>query len=206
VNELAIMCDKLAVDVWEVIEAAATKPFGFMKFAPGPGLGGHCIPIDPLYLSWKLRERNYTARFIELADQVNSHMPDFVIEKATLALNARRKCVNGSRVLVLGVAYKRNVRDVRESPALDIIRGLRRLGAEVDYHDPHVPSLELDGLALRSVSSEATPEVARYDLVLIATDHEAVDYARVVREAQCVLDCRDATRDVVEGREKIVKL
>ncbi len=200
VNELAIMCQKLGVDVWEVIDAAATKPFGFMKFTPGPGLGGHCVPVDPLYLSWKLRERNYTARFIELADQVNSHMPDWVVERAMLALNERKKCVNGARILVLGVAYKRDVSDVRESPALEIIRELRRLGAHVDYHDPHVPSLEAEGLALRSISAEPTPSgIGAYDLVLIATDHSCVDWARVVREAQCVFDCRNATRGVVAG-------
>jgi UDP-N-acetyl-D-glucosamine dehydrogenase len=206
VNELAIMCEKLGCDVWEVIEAAATKPFGYMKFTPGPGLGGHCIPIDPLYLSWKLKERNYTARFIELADQVNSHMPDFVIERALLALNARRKCVNGARVLVCGVAYKKDVQDVRESPALDVIKHLQKLGAEVCYHDPFVPSLAAEGLPLRSVSPEKTPDAFGYDLVVITTDHSCVDYARLVREATCVLDCRNATKDVKHGAEKVVKL
>jgi UDP-N-acetyl-D-glucosamine dehydrogenase len=210
VNELALMCERLEVDVWEVIEAAATKPFGYMKFTPGPGLGGHCIPIDPLYLSWKLRERNYTARFIELADQVNTQMPTYVVERAMRALNARRKAVNGARVLVLGVAYKRDVSDVRESPALDVIVKLEELGARVEYHDPFVPTLNGafhgHGPALETISTDATPDVRAYDLVLIATDHSACDYARVVAEAQCVLDCRNATRAVREGREKIVKL
>jgi UDP-N-acetyl-D-glucosamine dehydrogenase len=206
VNELAIMCDKLGVDVWEVIEAAATKPFGFMKFTPGPGLGGHCIPIDPLYLSWKLKERNYTARFIELADQVNSHMPDFVVEKALLALNARKKCANGARILIVGVAYKRDVSDVRESPALDLVKHFQKLGAEVDYHDPYVPSLAAEGLPLRSVTAEPTPDARGYDLVVIATDHTCVDYSRLVREAACVLDCRNACRDVRHGAEKVVRL
>lgn len=202
VNELAIMCEKLSVDVWEVIEAAGTKPFGFMKFTPGPGLGGHCIPIDPLYLSWKLKERNYTARFIELADQVNSHMPDFVIERASLALNARKKCVNGAKVLVLGVAYKRDVQDVRESPALDVIKHLQKLGAEVAYHDPFVPSLAAEGLPLKS----APADWGAYDLVVITTDHSSIDYPALVREAACVLDCRNACKSVTEGVEKIVKL
>jgi UDP-N-acetyl-D-glucosamine dehydrogenase len=206
VNELAIMCDKLDVNVWEVIEAAGTKPFGFMKFTPGPGLGGHCIPIDPLYLSWKLKERNYTARFIELADQVNSHMPDFVIEKATLALNARKKALNGAKVLVCGVAYKRDVQDVRESPALDVIKHLQKLGALVHYHDPFVPSLAPEGLPLRSVSTDPTPDAKGYDLVVITTDHTCVDYERLVRDAACVLDCRDATRSVADPAGKVVKL
>ncbi len=208
-NEFALMCDKLGLDVWEVVEAAGTKPFGFMKFTPGPGLGGHCIPLDPLYLSWKMKERNYTARFIELADDVNSHMPDFVVQKAGLALNRYRKCLNGACVLVLGVAYKRDVSDVRESPALDVIKHLERLGAAVDYHDPFVPSLAHEGLPKRSISAEATPAadaLARYDLVVIATDHTGVDYERVVASAPLVLDCRNACRDVPAGREKIVKL
>ncbi|HVY60411.1 MAG TPA: UDP binding domain-containing protein, partial [Planctomycetota bacterium] len=155
---------------------------------------------------WKMKERNYTARFIELADDVNSHMPDFVVQKATLALNAAKKCANGARVLVVGVAYKKNVSDVRESPALNVIQGLERLGAKVDYHDPYVLSLEHEGLPKKTVTTEPTPDAAGYDLVIVATDHSCVDYARLAREAACVLDCRDACRGVPAGREKIVKL
>lgn len=206
VNELAIMCDKVGVDTWEVIEAAASKPFGFMPFYPGPGLGGHCIPVDPHYLSWKLKSHNYTARFIELASEVNTHMPDFVFDKALLALNRERKCVNGARVLILGVSYKRDVGDLRESPAIELVRRFGAHGAEVAYHDPFAPSLAREGLELRTVSGEPTPDVTPYDLVVIATDHSACDYARVVRDAALVLDCRNATREVAEGRHKIVRL
>src|SRR6185503_3845167 len=151
VNELVLMCDRLGVNVWEVIEAAASKPFGFMPFYPGPGLGGHCIPIDPLYLSWKLKTLNYRARFIELAGEINSEMPEHVMRRVTDALNDRRKSVKGSHVLILGVAYKRDVNDVRESPALDIIKLLESRGAQVSYNDPHVPELNLDHTTLRSV-------------------------------------------------------
>jgi UDP-N-acetyl-D-glucosamine dehydrogenase len=153
-----------------------------------------------------MKERNYTARFIELADDVNSHMPDFVVIKAVLALNGAKKCVNGSRVLVLGVAYKKDVSDVRESPALDIMKHLERQGAAVDYHDPYIPSLAHEGLPKRSISADPTPDVSGYDLVLIATDHSCVDYARVVRDAAVVLDCRNACADVAEGKGKVVKL
>jgi UDP-N-acetyl-D-glucosamine dehydrogenase len=205
-NELAHMCDKLGVDVWEVVDAAGTKPFGFMKFSPGPGLGGHCIPIDPLYLSWKVKERNYTARFIELADDVNSHMPDFVVSKATLALNTKKKAVNGAKILVLGAAYKKDVHDVRESPSITIINDLEKLGGKVDYHDPFVPSLAHEGIPKKSITSEPTPDVSGYDLVVISTDHSCVDYARVVNDAALVLDCRNACKNVQEGREKVVKL
>jgi len=204
-NELALMCDKLGVDVWEVIDAAATKPFGFMKFTPGPGLGGHCIPVDPLYLSWKLKERNYTARFIELADDVNSHMPDFVVRKAMLALNDAGKCVRGARVLIVGVAYKRDVQDVRESPAIDVIHQLERLGALVAYHDPHVPSLAPAGI---EKTSAPTLDAAAHDLCVIVADHSCFDMPRLALEAALVLDCRNACRDVRDEalRRKIVKL
>ncbi len=205
VNEVAIMCDKIAIDAWEVIEAAATKPFGFMPFYPGPGLGGHCIPVDPLYLSWKLKALNYNARFIELASEVNSHMPDFVVSKAVLALNRARKCANGARVLVVGVAYKRDVSDVRESPALDIIRLLQSLGADVRYHDPRVPSLGHEGIDLETVSADPTPDVRGYDLVVVATDHTACDHRRIAEEAALVLDCRNATREAGR-RPNVVKL
>lgn len=193
VNEIAIMAGKLGLDVWEVIDAAATKPFGFMPFYPGPGLGGHCIPIDPLYLSWKLRTLNYKARFIELAAEINTSMPDFVVERVAWALNDREQSVRGSNVLVLGVAYKRDIDDVRESPALDVIALLRERGANVTYHDPFVPSLRLgDGATLES--QQLTDEsLSSADLVLITTGHSDFDYERVVDRAQLVFDTRNAT-------------
>ena len=149
VNELALMCDGLGVDVWEVIDAAATKPFGFMRFNPGPGLGGHCIPIDPLYLSWKLRSLNYTARFIELASEINTNMPRFVLTKVQDALNGHKKALNGSNVLVLGVAYKPDIDDLRESPAIDVIRLLQQKGAKVSYHDPYIPQIKQDDWVIK---------------------------------------------------------
>jgi UDP-N-acetyl-D-glucosamine dehydrogenase len=205
-NEFALMCEKLGLDVWEVVDAAATKPFGYMKFTPGPGLGGHCIPLDPLYLSWKMKERNYTARFIELADDVNSHMPDFVVHKAGNALNTQKKAINGSKILVLGVAYKKDVHDVRESPALDIIKHLEKLGAKVDYHDPYVATLAHEGLPKKSISEDLTPQAGGYDLVLICTDHSCVDYGKVVRDAGLILDCRNACKEVTDGKDKVIKL
>jgi len=191
VNEVAIMCHRLSLDTWEVIEAAATKPFGFMPFYPGPGLGGHCIPVDPHYLSWKLKTLRYDARFIELASQVNSRMPEFVVQRVADLLNERKKPLHGSRILVLGISYKRDVHDVRESPALDILELLHERGCAVAYHDPHVPEISLNGLHQTSVS---LADVADYDCVVIATDHSDVDYRRVVAEAKLVLDTRNATR------------
>ena len=204
-NEVALMCSRLGLDVWEVIEAAATKPYGFMKFLPGPGLGGHCIPVDPTYLSWKMKALNFPARFIELATDINDHMPDHVAGRIGDMLNEDRQAVNGARVLVLGVAYKAEVSDMRESPALEVIRQLRAKGADVRYHDPYVPELELDGRILKSVelSDEA---LASADLVAILTDHKCVDYARVVAHAHRVFDTRNAAAGVREGREKIRKL
>lgn len=190
-NEMMLMCDRLALDVWEVIEAAATKPFGFLKFAPGPGLGGHCIPIDPLYLSWKLRTLSYTARFIELASDVNSGMPRYWVQKAQDGLNERRKALNGSRVLVVGVAYKRNVNDVRESPALDIIRLLEERGAHVRYHDPFVPDLRHEGIDLQSEPS-LEDALDGVDCVLIATDHDVLDYGAIVQCTAAIVDTRNA--------------
>ena len=190
VNEMAIMCRKLNCDVWEVIRAAATKPFGFMPFFPGPGLGGHCIPIDPHYLSWKLKTLNYNARFIELAGEINSHMPEYVIDLAVDALNGERKSVNGSSVLVLGVAYKKDVDDCRESPALDMIQILRDKGAKVDYADPHVPEIRVEGGKLTAVPVDAA-SLPRYDLVVVATDHSAFDAALVARCAKLVVDARN---------------
>jgi len=190
-NEMAIVCDKLGVDVWEVIEAAATKPFGFMKFLPGPGLGGHCIPIDPHYLAWKMRGLNYKTRFIDLAGELNTEMPEFWVRKLAEALNAQGKAVRGASVLVLGVAYKRDIDDIRESPALDIIRLLRGQGARVTYSDPHVPRFREDGQEFRSV--ELSPQlVADADCVMIVTDHTSVDYHMVKQTARLVVDTRNA--------------
>jgi len=205
VNEVAIMCSKLGLDTWEVIEAAATKPFGFMSFFPGPGLGGHCIPVDPLYLSWKLKTVQYNARFIELADTINSGMPELVVTRVADALNGRRQAVNGARVLVLGVAYKRDIDDVRESPAIDVIELLRQRGADVAYHDPYVPSVRLgDHDQLTSVPFE---NLERYDCIVILTDHKVIDYGRVVREGRLVLDTRNATRNVRdEARGTLLRL
>jgi UDP-N-acetyl-D-glucosamine dehydrogenase len=205
VNEVALMCNRLGLDVWEVIDAAATKPYGFMKFQPGPGLGGHCIPVDPTYLSWKMKALNFTARFIELATDVNGHMPEHVVTTIGDLLNEERTAVNGARVLLLGVAYKADVSDVRESPALDILRLLDEKGADVRYHDPYVPELALEGRTWKNVEP-TDEELAAADLVVVLTDHSAVDYARVVARAQRVYDTRNATRNVREGREKIRKL
>ena len=205
VNEMAIVCDKLGVNVWEVIDAAATKPFGFMRFTPGPGIGGHCIPLDPHYLAWKMRTLNYKTRFIDLASEINSEMPMYVVKKVSAALNEERKAVKGSRVLVLGIAYKRDIDDMRESPALDVISLLQELGAEVSYHDPHVPHFAEDGIRLKSVA--LTEGVLRdADAVVIVTDHSSVDYQRVVNEASLVIDTRNATSRTMTGRAHIVSL
>ncbi|MEO5903970.1 MAG: nucleotide sugar dehydrogenase [Gemmatimonadaceae bacterium] len=192
VNEMMIVCDKLGVNVWEVIDAAATKPFGFMKFTPGPGIGGHCIPLDPHYLAWKMRTLNYKTRFIDLASEINSEMPALVVERVTQALNADRKPVNGSRVLVLGVAYKRDIDDMRESPALDVIRLLEDQKADVVYHDPHVAFFREDGHEHHTVEL-TDEEISRADAVVIVTDHSAVDYQRVVNLAKVLVDTRNAT-------------
>jgi UDP-N-acetyl-D-glucosamine dehydrogenase len=205
VNEMAIVCDKLGVDVWEVIDAANTKPFGFMKFTPGPGIGGHCIPLDPHYLAWKMRTLNYKTRFIDLASEINSQMPAYVVEKVVLALNDERKALNGSRVLVVGVAYKRDVDDVRESPSLDIIRLLASHGADVVYHDPHIPVVVEDGHERRSVGLTRA-EVESADAVVIVTDHRAIDYQLLVDRASLIVDTRNATRDYQRPNARIVSL
>jgi len=189
VNEMAIVCDKLGVDVWEVIEAAATKPFGFMKFTPGPGVGGHCIPLDPHYLAWKMRTLNYKTRFIELAGELNAEMPEFWVGKVVDALNEQGKAVRGSRVMLVGVAYKKNIDDIRESPALDVIRLLHKRGADVSYHDPHVPTLKEDGIAMASVPLTAET-VKQTDCVIIVTDHATVDYHLIARHARATVDTR----------------
>jgi UDP-N-acetyl-D-glucosamine dehydrogenase len=213
VNEVALMCDRLDIDVWEVIRAAATKPFGFQAFYPGPGLGGHCIPLDPIYLSWKLKTLNYTARFIELASEINTAMPLHVISLVAASLNDDRKAINGSRILVLGVAYKRNVSDMRESPALDIIQLLQQRGAQVRYHDPLVPILHVEShshlpgaepLALESVPLTAQ-ELAKSDCVVIVTDHSTIDWDLVVAHAPLIVDSRNACRGK-RGPGRVVKL
>ena len=205
VNEVALMCDRLKIDVWEIIEAAKTKPFGFMPFYPGPGLGGHCIPIDPHYLSWKLKSLNYYARFIELAGDINSHMPEYVVERVTRALNQVKKTVKGSDILVIGVAYKKDIRDVRESPALDVIKLLQNAGAKVKYNDPHVPSILMNCDTMRSVRL-ASPLLKKTDCVVIVTDHSAYDYDWIVRNSNLVFDTRNACKQVKSNRGKIVKL
>jgi UDP-N-acetyl-D-glucosamine dehydrogenase len=202
VNELAMMCDRMGIDVWEVIDAAATKPFGFMPFYPGPGLGGHCIPVDPFYLSWKTRQAGIEARFIELAGYINGQMPHFVVDKVQSALNERGKAVRGAHIHVLGVAYKKDIDDVRESPALDIMHLLERLRARITYSDPFVPELRADGLDLRSEPLEAM--VAQADCVLIIANHSAFDYARLLEDAQLIVDTRNAMKGF--SSEKIVRL
>ena len=205
VNEMAIVCDKLGVDVWEVIDAAATKPFGYMKFTPGPGIGGHCIPLDPHYLAWKMRSLNYKTRFIELAGEVNTAMPAFVVSKVARALNDDRKAVNGSRVLVVGVAYKKDINDVRESPALDVIRLLELDGAEVVYHDPYVATVREDGHLWHSVEL-TDAELRKADVVVIVTDHTTIDYQRLVDHAMLIVDSRNATARTTRTRARIVSL
>jgi UDP-N-acetyl-D-glucosamine dehydrogenase len=196
-NELAIMCSKLGVDVWEVIDAAATKPFGFMPFYPGPGLGGHCIPIDPHYLSWKLKTLNYNARFIELASEINTNMPNYVLDLVADALNDSSRAIRGSRVLVLGVTYKRDTEDVRESPAIDIISLLLGKGAQADYHDPYVPVLEIPGHPDPMHSIELNEQALNsYDAVLIVTDHTSYDYNWIAANSNMLVDTRNATKNV----------
>ncbi len=205
VNEMAMMCEKLGVDVWEVIDAAATKPFGFMKFTPGPGLGGHCIPIDPLYLSWKLRALNYTARFIELASEINTGMPRYVVGKVQDALNERSKALKGSRVLVLGVAYKPDIDDLRESPALDVMGLLEQKGALVQYHDPYIPSVYHDGIGKDSVT-ELMEVVRSSDCVVIVTNHSSYDYPELLKNASLIVDTRNAIGAVGRDNPKVVRL
>jgi len=207
VNELAIMCDRLDVDVWEVIDAAATKPFGFMKFTPGPGLGGHCIPIDPLYLSWKLKSLNYTARFIELASEINTNMPRYVVNRMLEAMNDRGKTLKGSKVLVLGAAYKPDIDDVRESPALDVIALLKRKGAIVEYHDPYIPHIhhEYEGWKMDSIA-DVMSAVADADAVIIVTNHKAYDYPAIIRAAKFVFDSRNATGKLGKESENVERL
>ena len=210
VNELKVIFTRMGIDIWEVIEAAKSKPFGYMPFYPGPGLGGHCIPIDPFYLTWKAREFGVATRFIELAGEVNQDMPLYVVRALTNALNLRfKRGVNGTRILLLGVAYKKNVDDIRESPAFRLIELLRERGAEVDFYDPYVPVIpatrEHASLAGMKGVKWRPEDFKRYDAALICTDHDAVDYAAVVKHARLVVDTRNATRAVKAGRDKIVQ-
>jgi len=207
VNELAIMCERLGVDVWEVIDAAASKPFGFMKFTPGPGLGGHCIPIDPLYLSWKMKSFNYSARFIELASEINTNMPRYVVSRMLDAMNDRGILLKGSCVLVLGAAYKPDIDDVRESPAMDVIGLLRKKGALVEYHDPYIPHIhhEYDGWQMDSVK-DVMKAVKAADAVMIVTNHKVYDYPAILKEAKFVFDTRNATGKIAKGDPKVVRL
>ena len=199
VNEVALIADRLSVDIWEVIDAAATKPFGFMKFTPGPGLGGHCIPVDPHYLSWKMRSLDYKTRFIEVASEINAEMPLFVVGKVREALNGVQKSVNGSTVLLLGVAYKKDVNDVRESPAGDIVKGLERDGAEVLYHDPFVPAWQTeDGVQRQSVPL-TDGLLEGVDAVVIVTDHSSLDYAKVFKASRILVDARNVTASLPEA-------
>ena len=203
VNELAQLCDRMGIDVWEVVDAAATKPFGFMPFSPGPGLGGHCIPIDPFYLTWKAREFGFYTQFIELAGKVNEEMPYFCRSLVSQALNhAEQRAMKGSKILVLGVAYKPDIADMRESPALKLISLLSNAGADVAYHDPHVPSFTEHGLEMRSVPYEP----AAYDCVVIATDHHSIDYEQLVDDAILVVDLRNATGAKGTASDKVFKL
>lgn len=203
VNEVALMCERLGLDVWEIIDAAATKPFGFMPFYPGPGLGGHCIPIDPHYLSWKLKSLNYYARFIELAGEINSHMPEYVVERISEFMNKRfAKAINKSTIVVLGLAYKRDIKDIRESPALDVIKLLEDKGATVIYNDPHVDDFEWHGARVKSTKITASL-LKRADLVVIVTDHSLYNYQWIVDNAKAVFDTRNATKKVMKNRQKI---
>ena len=207
VNELAIICERLGLDVWEVIDAAATKPFGFMKFTPGPGLGGHCIPIDPLYLSWKMKSFQYNARFIELASEINTNMPRYVVSRVMEGLNDRGKALKGSKILVVGAAYKADINDIRESPALDVIGLLLKKGGSVQYHDPYIPHIhhEVDGWYMDSVK-DVLQAAREADAVVIITNHKVYDYQAIVENSAFVFDSRNATRSVAHGLDKVVRL
>ncbi len=207
VNELKIVFERMGIDVWEVIKAASTKPFGFNPFYPGPGLGGHCIPIDPFYLTWKARQYGMATRFIELAGEINTNMPHYVIAKTIEALNERKKSLKGSKVLVLGLAYKKDIDDLRESPSIELIELLRKKGAKVNYNDPYIPRTHKQRQHdLKMVSRKLTAKMlAGYDAVLISTDHSVYDYKWIVKNAKLVVDSRNATATVRSGRNKIVK-
>ncbi|MEA3499850.1 MAG: nucleotide sugar dehydrogenase [Candidatus Marinimicrobia bacterium] len=206
VNEMAMVCDKLGVDVWEVIDAAATKPFGFMKFYPGPGLGGHCIPIDPHYLSWKMKSLNYKTRFIDLAAEINTAMPEYVIQNVSNGLNHHKKSINGSSILIIGMAYKKNIKDLRESPSIDIYNLLVEKGANVKYHDPYCPIVSVDG-GKDLESKELTKKLLKNsDVVVITTDHSNIDYQFIVDNAKLVVDTRNVTKNLKNTKNKVLRL
>lgn len=208
VNEFMILCDRMGIDIWEVVDAAATKPFGIQTFYPGPGVGGHCIPVDPVYLAWKAKDFDFCTRFIDLAGEINIQASEYVVQKLITVLNKHKKCLNGSRVLILGVAYKKDIDDVRESPALKIIEFLQKDQAEVVYHDPYVQRVYLPGQNEKYMQSLdlTEEEIARADCVLIVTDHTCVDYQWVADHARLILDARNATKNVQKGKEKITKI
>jgi len=204
-NEMAILCDKMGIDVWEVIDAAKSKPYGFQAFYPGPGLGGHCIPIDPFYLTWKAREYNYHTRLIEVSAEINNYMPEYTVERIMKLLNGSKKPMNGSKVLLCGVAYKQDIDDLRESPALDVIEHLSLNGAKVSYNDPFIPSFSHKGVEYKSVEL-TKEEMEQHDIVVITTSHSEYDYQLIVDSAQLLFDAKNATKLVKNNREKIVKL
>ena len=203
-NEMAILCKKMGIDIWEVIDAAKTKPYGFMAFYPGPGIGGHCIPLDPFYLSWKAKEYDFYTRLIETSGDINDYMPQFVVESAMGLLNKAKKPMNGAKVLLLGVAYKKDIDDLRESPALKVIDNLIKNGAKVHYNDPFIPSFKRNGVEYKSVEIDKYIDDA--DIVIITTDHSCYDYQDIVNRAKIVYDTRNATKEVKENRQKINKL
>lgn len=205
VNEMAIMCDRLGLDVWEIIDAAATKPFGFMKFSPGPGLGGHCIPIDPLYLSWKLRALNYTARFIDLASEINTGMPRYVVNKVQDALNENGLPLKGSQILIIGAAYKPDVDDIREAPSLDIIGLLRQKGAQVSYHDPYIPRITHEEWIMESVP-DLSESAKNADCSVIVTDHSVYDYESILENTSLIVDTRNALGEAGRNDDRVVRL
>ena len=202
VNEMALLCNRMGIDIWEVIEAAKTKPYGFMPFYPGPGLGGHCIPIDPFYLAWRAKEYDFNTRFIELAAEINERMPHYVVNRVSKVLNEKKRCLNGAKILILGVSYKRDIGDLRESPVLKIIKLLEEEKADVDYHDPYIPNFFFQHRRYESVKLSKSA-IKGADIVLIATDHGSYDYGEIVEEANLIFDTRNATRNVARGRDKI---
>ena len=207
VNEMAMICERLGVDVWEVIDAAATKPFGFMRFTPGPGLGGHCIPVDPLYLSWKMKSFNYNTRFIDLASEINTNMPRYVVSRVMEAMNNHGKALTGAKILILGVAYKPDIDDIRESPALDVIGLLQKKGAVVEYHDPYISHIhhEYDGWQMESVT-DLTGAIKGADVVVIVTNHKIYDYNMIMESARLIFDSRNAFGKLAKGNQKIIRL
>jgi len=205
VNELAILSDRMGIDIWEVIDAASTKPFGFTPFYPGPGLGGHCIPIDPFYLAWKAREFSLNTKFIELAGEINTNMSYYVVSKIAKALNDQKKSINGSKILVLGVAYKPDIKDIRESPALKIIELLRNEGAKVEYNDTYVPQVKINGKVLKSVSLK-NPILKDADCGVIVTNHSSYDYKWIAKNAKLIVDTRNAFKNINKGNARIIKI